>query len=65
MVPATSAKTGGNGWFKSFSAGIDANNELPKEPVLGPQGPGLHLDHRNLRPWAVDRIFVTTGGSKL
>ena len=44
MVPVASVKRGGNGSVKLYSAGIDANNELPKEPVLGPQGRIAQLD---------------------
>ena len=44
MGPVASAKNGPISWFKSFSVGIDANNELDKGPVAGPQGPGLNLD---------------------
>ena len=44
MVPVASVKRGGNRSVKFYSAGIDANNELPKGPVPGPQGRVFHLD---------------------
>ena len=44
MVPVASAERGGNRPVKFYSVGIDANNELPKGPVPGPQGRARHLD---------------------
>ena len=44
MVPVASAERGGNRSVKFYSVGIDANNELPKGPVPGPQGRVRHLD---------------------
>ena len=44
MVPVASAKGGPMSWVKSLSVCIDANNELPKGPVPGPQGRVFHLD---------------------
>ena len=44
MVPVESAERGGNRSVNFYSAGIDANNEIPKGPVPGPQGRVRHLD---------------------
>ena len=44
MVPVAGVKREGKRSVKFYSVGIDANNEIPKGPVPGPQGRVLHLD---------------------